>query len=497
MKRVIFATLCACLLAATSPAQLVIDQASFNGADCKYPALASSPDGITMLAYWASGEPLLMDFVAVQKLPTRGTYSTNWPDPQILNAGGRPAICWSRTGFHAAFASGGMILVYDSDLEGNWDLENYAMFPIHGGAVSIDLLGITSDAAGPDVFLVAHTYSGEPESSESILYGSHSAFGWEGLDIVQQGNSYKSPQITWSFGPAGPYPTVFYLESFEYEMILKHTTLELGVGWSNPEHLATSPIQQEFDVLTTGLSRHLLGLGAAPVCPCGTISYQAYSSGWSDPLDMTADHRHYDWPFSPKITAGPDGRIHAFWMQLGSAPDMTPHINTLEYRVLDGGVWTDEGYSLNNPEQDGSFSPDVAIAVDPSPYPVLAWTRRDTIDSVPQPMQIFIARQPAPSAVPETETPQPGWALSAWPNPFNPMVNIAFEVEQSQMARLDVFDPRGRRVARLFDGVANPGRTELTWSGKDDTGRSLPSGVYFARLISGSRKAVYKLVLAE
>jgi len=490
--------LVSCLISTTSEAQLAIDQATFAPADCNAPALASSPDGTTMLAYWASGDPLLQNFIRVQEIPTRGTGSSNWPGPRTLGPGAGATICWSRTGFHCAFASGPVILIYDSDLDGNWDLENYTILATGDGITSIDMLGIASDASGPDVFLTAHIFHDGAPNSDEIVFSAHHFDGWGNLETVADSEQYLWPKVTWSTGPAGPYPMIFFLENASFEMHLKSVYWDPITGWGNPSLVPGSLVAQEFDVVRS-FGIHVLGLGPAPTCPCGSISYQIRTdaSGWQEPEDMTADYAEYNWPHSPKIVHDSDFNIHAFWLQNASAPDMTPWRNTLEYRVLEDGVWTDEGDFLDEPGHGPPLGSRVAITAYPSAYPVLAWTRRDTIDSVPQPMQIWIAREQAPTAAPQPEIVQPKLALTAWPNPFNPLVNLAFELGQTRTVRLEVFDARGRRVAGLLDGLAEAGRTEVAWAGRDDTGRSLPSGVYFARLTTGGEKAVYKLVLTE
>ncbi len=500
MNRIVIVCLIfsACLISTTSEAMFVIDQATFTPADCNAPALASAPDGITMLAYWASGDPLLQDFVQVQKIPTRGTGSSNWSEPLVLGSGSHPAICWSRTGFHCAFASGPVILIFHSDLDGNWDMENYTTLPTGDGIISIDMLGIASDAAGPDVFLTAHIFHNGAPSSDEIVFSARHFDGWSDLETVVDSAQYVWPKLTWSIGPAGPYPLIFFLESGSFEMQLKSVYWDPMTGWGTPALVPGSLVGQEFDVVRS-YGIHVLGLGPAPTCPCGSISYQIRtdSSGWQEPEDMTAHYAEYDWPKSPKIVHDSDFNVHAFWMQYSTASDFTPWRNTLEYRVLEDGVWTDEGDFLDEPGHGPPLGARVAITAFPSAYPVLAWTRRDTINSVPQPMQIWIARQQAPAAAPEPNIVQPKLALTAWPNPFNPLVNLAFELDRTQSVRLDVFDARGRRVAGLLDGLAESGRTEISWAGKDNSGRSLPSGVYFARLITGSEKAVFKLMLTE
>ena len=67
-------------------------------------------------------------------------------------------------------------------------------------------------------------------------------------------------------------------------------------------------------------------------------------------------------------------------------------------------------------------------------------------------------------------------------NPFSASTRIRFAVGQSTDYKLSVFDVRGRRVKSLGDGHAVEGSHEIAWSGRDDAGRVLPSGVYLVTL---------------
>ncbi len=85
----------------------------------------------------------------------------------------------------------------------------------------------------------------------------------------------------------------------------------------------------------------------------------------------------------------------------------------------------------------------------------------------------------------------------AYPNPFNPATTVAFSVPGAGPVNLAVFDVRGRRVATLVDGVLDPGRHERRWEGRDDQGRSVGSGVYLARLVTGQGSASVSLTLVR
>ncbi len=83
------------------------------------------------------------------------------------------------------------------------------------------------------------------------------------------------------------------------------------------------------------------------------------------------------------------------------------------------------------------------------------------------------------------------------PNPFNPSTLIRFELAVAGPARLSVYDLRGRRLRVLSDGPMEAGDHAVEWDGRDETGRALPSGVYFARLHSALGGQDHKLVMAR
>ncbi|HUU45724.1 MAG TPA: M6 family metalloprotease domain-containing protein [Acidobacteriota bacterium] len=85
--------------------------------------------------------------------------------------------------------------------------------------------------------------------------------------------------------------------------------------------------------------------------------------------------------------------------------------------------------------------------------------------------------------------------LANRPNPFNPATMIHYACDGAAPIVLEVYDILGRRVAQLASGLVTPGEHELEWDGRDDAGHPVASGVYFARLQSGSAATVRKMVL--
>jgi hypothetical protein len=101
-----------------------------------------------------------------------------------------------------------------------------------------------------------------------------------------------------------------------------------------------------------------------------------------------------------------------------------------------------------------------------------------------------------PTGVMDSEiSPPVGYRLSASPNPFNPVVRIAYRISQSGPARLTVYDISGRRVATLVDEYHEAGEFVTKWNGLDDRNTKVSSGIYFLRITADDFTATEKLVI--
>lgn len=102
----------------------------------------------------------------------------------------------------------------------------------------------------------------------------------------------------------------------------------------------------------------------------------------------------------------------------------------------------------------------------------------------------------------EAEPLPPMVSLSQnYPNPFNPRTIMVFSVPGSpgtrQRVSLAVYDIRGRLVRRLIDSEREPGSHSVVWSGEDDLGRQVPSGLYFYTLRVGEESFTKKMILEK
>jgi len=88
-----------------------------------------------------------------------------------------------------------------------------------------------------------------------------------------------------------------------------------------------------------------------------------------------------------------------------------------------------------------------------------------------------------------------------YPNPFNPSTTIEFEVPYSDQLNntisMKVFNSSGQIVSILYEGIITGGKYETSWNGKNESGISLPSGIYYLQLKAKDFTQTRKMMLVR
>jgi thermitase len=74
------------------------------------------------------------------------------------------------------------------------------------------------------------------------------------------------------------------------------------------------------------------------------------------------------------------------------------------------------------------------------------------------------------------------WISNAYPNPFNPSTTIRYEIPKNSDVRVRIFNNLGQIVKEYLIFSQTPGFHSLTWSGINNSGIPVPSGVYYILL---------------
>lgn len=161
----------------------------------------------------------------------------------------------------------------------------------------------------------------------------------------------------------------------------------------------------------------------------------------------------------------------------------------LEDAAWDGSVWSTLGSGVSGGVMShtiydeklvvgGSF----AIAGNKVAGGLAMWTKRTPTDV---------------EAEPDVMLPGQFALRQNYPNPFNPATTVDYEVPQRSWVRIEILNILGQRVCELVNEPKSPGKYSVTWTGVDQGGRIVASGVYLYRMQAGSFEKVRKMLLTK
>jgi hypothetical protein len=91
--------------------------------------------------------------------------------------------------------------------------------------------------------------------------------------------------------------------------------------------------------------------------------------------------------------------------------------------------------------------------------------------------------------------PSAAMNIEVYPNPFNPGTRIRFCLQEGSAASISMYDVSGSLVRSWGSSWFDVGQHEIEWDGRNDAGKSVGSGVYFVRIVSGRHIEGAKAVL--
>jgi len=89
------------------------------------------------------------------------------------------------------------------------------------------------------------------------------------------------------------------------------------------------------------------------------------------------------------------------------------------------------------------------------------------------------------------------FSYKMFPNPFNPYINIYYELPVSEQVTITIMNLLGQEVKTIVNKVHQPGRYSSSWDGKDSYGQVLQSGIYFAVINRQSGRDISKITFLK
>jgi hypothetical protein len=94
-------------------------------------------------------------------------------------------------------------------------------------------------------------------------------------------------------------------------------------------------------------------------------------------------------------------------------------------------------------------------------------------------------------------TPEVAFTARNYPNPFNPSTKIEFTLPRAGQVELKIYNVRGELVKTLLNENMDATTHSVIWDGRNSTGQSVSSGVYFYSLKAGSYEKMEKMTLVK
>ena len=85
-----------------------------------------------------------------------------------------------------------------------------------------------------------------------------------------------------------------------------------------------------------------------------------------------------------------------------------------------------------------------------------------------------------PLSIETNINPEEFFIHQLYPNPFNPVLNIDFEISQAGWVKVNITDITGSMVKTVYEGFEGVGKHQISWDSEN-----LPSGVYLVSLQVG------------
>ncbi|MCD4796133.1 MAG: T9SS type A sorting domain-containing protein [Candidatus Cloacimonetes bacterium] len=89
--------------------------------------------------------------------------------------------------------------------------------------------------------------------------------------------------------------------------------------------------------------------------------------------------------------------------------------------------------------------------------------------------------------------------IGNYPNPFNPETTISFSIntENTENTEIMIYNIKGQIVRTLLDKEMEAGYHRILWNGKDNSGKSVSSGIYFTKFRAGNYSKTGKMILIK
>ena len=84
-----------------------------------------------------------------------------------------------------------------------------------------------------------------------------------------------------------------------------------------------------------------------------------------------------------------------------------------------------------------------------------------------------------------------------YPNPFNPITNISYELSEPSRVTITIYDLKGREVKTIVNEWKQSGYYSTVWNSTDNRNNPVSSGIYFYRMKTNTFHKTLKMLLIK
>jgi hypothetical protein len=101
--------------------------------------------------------------------------------------------------------------------------------------------------------------------------------------------------------------------------------------------------------------------------------------------------------------------------------------------------------------------------------------------------------------VEDPKNPMPSqYALhSPYPNPFNPVTTLSYDLSEDAMVNITIYDMMGRHVNTIVSSQQSAGYKSVQWNATNHKGAPVSAGIYLYMIQAGEFRQTRKMVLLK
>jgi hypothetical protein len=86
---------------------------------------------------------------------------------------------------------------------------------------------------------------------------------------------------------------------------------------------------------------------------------------------------------------------------------------------------------------------------------------------------------------------------NAYPNPFNPVTTLQYDLPEDGFVNITIYDMMGRVVKTLVNGSQTAGYKSIQWNATNDRNEPVSAGLYLYTIQAGKFRQTKKMVLLK